>query len=167
MYEVFGEFDSAEEINQAAVGILNEGDHKNILILAKENGIDEEMAKAFIDGDIPVITDTLTAAVGKIELERKDIKDPFFNDMKDDMINYLLTACMDDTFARAVRKKGKSLKGCFNYCSGEIKKALGSKNGGLRDRAVYSMERDYYLKKEAVIHEEKVAGEDTTENEDD
>ena len=146
MYEIFGEFDSVEEINKAAVGLLNEGDHKNILILAKENGIDEEMAQAYIAGEIPALTDSVMAAVGKIELERKDIKDPFFNDMKDDMINYLFTACMDDAFARAVRKQGKSLKGCFNHCSGEIKKALGNKPGGLRDRAVYAMENDYYVK---------------------
>lgn len=148
MYEVFGEFSSAEEINQAAAGLLGEGDHENILVLAKENGIDEEIAQAYIDGDIPYLTDDMMAAVSKLEMERSGITDNFFKDMKDDMINYLLTSCTDIDFARAVRIQGKSLIGCFDYCKKEITKALGNKNGGLRDRVVYAMERDYYLKEE-------------------
>lgn len=146
MFEIFGEFNSAEEINQAAAGLLAEGDIKGIKELAKENGLDPELAQAYIDGENPVLTDTLMAAVGKIELERSSITDGFFADMKDDMINYLLTSCSDEKIARAIRSKGKSLKGCFEYCKKEIEKALGRQNGGLRDRVVYAMERDYYLK---------------------
>lgn len=148
MYEVFGEFNSAEEINQAAEGLFNEGDFENILVLAKENGIDEEIAQAYIDGDIPYLTDDMMAAVSKIEIEREDLEDPFFEAMKDDMINYILTSCTDKTFAQAVRKKGKSLKDCFEYCAKEIKNALNGTSGGLRDSVVYSMERDYYLKED-------------------
>lgn len=155
MFDIFGEFDSAEEINQAAAGLLAEGDHENIYVLAKENGIDKEIAEAFIDGEITVIADSFMAAVGKIELERNDIKDPFFNDMKDDMINFLLASCSDENTARAIRKKGKSLKGCFEYCKKEIEKALNKKNGGLRDRAVYAMEKDYYFRKEAAKNEKE------------
>jgi hypothetical protein len=146
MYEIFGEFNSADEINQAAVGLLDEGDFDNIFVLAKENGMDSEYAQAFIDGDIPVLTNHLMAAVGKIELERSGLTDPFFNDMKDDMINYILIQCQDEAFAQLVRNKGKSLKGCFDYCKKEIEKALSRKNGGLRDRVVYAMEKDYYTK---------------------
>ena len=146
MFDKFGEFDSAEEINQAAEGLFNEGDHDNILVLAMENGIDAEIAQAYIAGEIPDITDPMMAAVGKIELERSGITDAFFRDMKDDMINYLLTACTEESFARAVRRKGKSLKGCFEHCKKEIEKALGRSNGGLRDRVVYAMEKDYYTK---------------------
>lgn len=166
MFDIFGEFDSAEEINQAAVGLLTEGDTKNIYVLAKENGIDKEIAEAFIEGEIPFITDTMMAAVGKIELERGNIKDPFFSDMKEDMINFLLTSSSDEIIARAIRNKGKSLKGCFDYCKKEIEKTLGKKNGGLRDRAVYAMEKDYYFRKEAAIHEEETTGEDPDGTED-
>lgn len=148
MYEIFGEFNSAKEINEAATGLLNEGDHENIIVLAKENGIDEEIAQAYIDGDIPYLTDDMMAAVAKIEMERNTINDTFFSDMKDDMINYLLTSCTDMNFARAIRRKGKSLKGCFDYCKEKIREALNGSNGGLRDRVVYSMERDYYLKED-------------------
>ncbi|MDF2609073.1 MAG: hypothetical protein K0R92_547 [Lachnospiraceae bacterium] len=165
MYKVFGEFDSSEEINEAAAGLLAEGDHENILVLAKENGLDPEFAQAYIDGEISVLTDSLMAAVGKIELERNDIKDSFFNEMKEDMINYLL--CSDEMMARAIRRKGKSLKGCFEYCKKEIEKALSRKNGGLRDRVVYAMEKDYYLKKEVVKSEKEAAREDTDETDTD
>ncbi len=146
MFDKFGEFNSAEEINQAAAGLKAEGDNENIIVLAKENGLDEEFAQAYIEGEIPELTNDMMAAVGKIELERKEITDPFFADMKDDMINYLMTQSQDDTFAKAIRKKGKSLKGCFEHCKKEITKALGSKNGGLRDRVIYGMEKNYYTK---------------------
>lgn len=148
MYEVFGEFDSAEEINEAVEGLFNEGDNENILVLAKENGIDEEIAQAYITGEIPYMTDYMMAAVGKIEMERNEIEDPFFKDMKDDMINYLVTSSTDEIMARAIRKKGKSLKSCFDYCKKEIEKALNKSSGGLRDRVVYGMEKDYYLKED-------------------
>jgi hypothetical protein len=146
MFEIFGEFGSAEEINQAAAGLLAEGDKENIIKLALENGLDKEFAQAYISGDIPVLTDPLMAAVGKIELERTSISDNFFSGMKEDMINYLLNASSDPVFAGAVRQKGKSMKGCFDYCKKEITKLLSSKNGGLRDRVVYAMEVDYYTK---------------------
>jgi hypothetical protein len=167
MFDIFGEFDNAEEINQAATGLLTEGDHKNILMLAKENGLDDVFAQAFINGEIPILTDITMAAVGKLELERNIIKDPFFNDMKEDMINYLLTSCSDEIMARAIRSKGKSLKGCFEYCKKEIVKVLGRKNGALRDRVVYAMEKSYYLQKGVIANEEKTIREDTDGSEED
>ena len=105
------------------------------------------------------------AAVGKIEMERSSITNAFFKDMKEDMINWLLTQCQEEAFARAIRRKGKSLKACFDYCKKEIEKALSRKNGGLRDRVVYAMEKDYYLKKEAAKDEKEAAGEDTDSEE--
>lgn len=164
MFNVFGEFNSADEINKAAAGLMAEGDTDNIKALAKENGLDIEFAQAYIKGEIPLLTDPLMAAVGKIELERKSINDPFFSDMKDSMINYLLSACTEESFARAVRRKGKSLKGCFEYCKKEIEKALSRKNGGLRDRVVYAMEKDYYLKKEVDKVEKEVARKNPSED---
>jgi Mg2+ and Co2+ transporter CorA len=156
MFEIFGEFNTAEEINQAAAGLKAEGDNESIKKLAKENGLDPEFAQAYIDGDIQELTNDMMAAVGKIELERKNINDSFFSDMKDDMINYLLTQSQDVSFARAIRSKGKTLKGCFEYCKKEIEKKLSKKNGALRDRVVYAMEKDYYFKKEATKDEKEV-----------
>ncbi len=159
MFDIFGEFNSAQEINQAAAGLLAEGDEKNIYVLAKENGLDEAFAQAYIEGEIPELTNALMAAVGKIELERSGISDPFFGDMKDDMINYLLSQCQNDDFANEVRKKGKSLKKCFEQCKKEIEKALSRKNGALRDRVVYAMEKDYYFMKEVSKGEKEATRE--------
>lgn len=42
MFDKFGEFDSAEELNKAAEGLKEEGDKESLIELAKENGIDPE-----------------------------------------------------------------------------------------------------------------------------
>ena len=39
MFERFGEFDSAEELNLTAEGLKTEGDMESLLVLAEENGI--------------------------------------------------------------------------------------------------------------------------------
>lgn len=57
MFERFGEFGSAEEINETAVNLRKEGDMENIKVLAKENGIDEENAEVFIDGELLYLCD--------------------------------------------------------------------------------------------------------------
>ena len=49
MFEKFGEFDSAEELNRAAAAQFKEGDTEAILTIAKENGIDEEDARDYIE----------------------------------------------------------------------------------------------------------------------
>lgn len=145
MFEVFGEFNSAEEINQAAAELLAEGYTDKIKVLAKENGIDEEMAQAFIEGDIPVITDSMLAAVGKIELEKGGINDPIYNGIKEDIFNYILNQCQNEAFARAVRLKSKSLKKCIEHCKAGTKKLVGAQGGSVPDRVVYGFVKEYYL----------------------
>ena len=44
MFDKFGEFDSAEELNRAAAAQKKEGDYEAIYALAKEDGIDREEA---------------------------------------------------------------------------------------------------------------------------
>ena len=68
MFEQFGNFNSADEINETASGLRREGDHESIKKLAKENGIDEDIAAAFIDGEIDFICDVATAAIGKLDV---------------------------------------------------------------------------------------------------
>ena len=48
MFKVFGEFESAEEINKSAEGLLEEGDKENLYVLAEENGLDKEDVDDFI-----------------------------------------------------------------------------------------------------------------------
>lgn len=111
LYSKFGEMGSADEINELAGNLLTEGDKASIKALAKENGIPEEFAKMFISGDIPVLCDVQTAAVGKIDVEAKELKP---QDIMADWTEYIKAVCMEDeAMAVAVRKKDKSLKGCI------------------------------------------------------
>lgn len=110
MFEKFGEFDSCEEINESAEGLFNEGDVESLKTLAKENGIPEEIVKMYMEGDVPELCDAEMAAVGKIDIEVKDLKP---QEIMVDWIEYLKVQVMsgDEELARNVRKKGKSLKG--------------------------------------------------------
>lgn len=116
MFERFGNFDSAAGINETAVNLRKEGDTESIMVLAKENGIDEEIAEAFIGGDILYLCDNMTAALGKIEIEKEELKP---QQIMIDWVEYIKAQCFEDEqMARAVRKPVKTLKGCI----GEILK---------------------------------------------
>lgn len=43
MFDRFGEFNSAEEINETAVNLRKEGDTDSLKVLAEENGIDADV----------------------------------------------------------------------------------------------------------------------------
>ena len=111
MFDRFGEFDSAEEINETAVNLRREGDTESIKILAKENGIDEDVAEVFIEGTLLYLCDNMTAAIGKLEVEEKDLK---AKEIMADWTDYIKARCFEDeNMAKAVRRKDKSLKGCI------------------------------------------------------
>jgi hypothetical protein len=111
MFEKYGEFDSYEEINARADELLNAGVREGIRELAKENGIPEEYADLFMEGETPFLTDAATAAVGKIEIEREET---VLEGVLEDWISYIEAECMEDeALAMAVRSKKKSLNGCI------------------------------------------------------
>ena len=111
MFERFGNFDSAAGINETAVNLRKEGDTESIMVLAKENGIDEEIAEAFIGGDILYLCDNMTAALGKIEIEKEELKP---QQIMIDWVEYIKAQCFEDEqMAKAVRKTVKTLKGCI------------------------------------------------------
>lgn len=111
MYERFGEFNSAEEINETAVNLRREGDTESIKVLAKENGIDEDVVEVFLDGALLYLCDVMTAAIGKIDIEAEDMK---AKEIMADWADYIKARCFEDeNMARAVRRKDKSLKGCI------------------------------------------------------
>lgn len=113
MFERFGEFDSFHEINKTAEGLKEEGDFESLKILAKENGLDPEDAQDYFDGALPYLCTDLIAAMGKLQVEENDLKPK--NIMKD-WTNYIRTLVSEDLQMRtALRKKGKSLKGCMGY----------------------------------------------------
>ena len=111
IFDKFGEFGSADEINELAKNLLTEGDKASIKAVAKENGIPEDYAEMFISGEILALCDVQTAAVGKIEVEAADIK---AEDIMADWAEYIKAICIEDEkIAASVRSKGKSLKGCI------------------------------------------------------
>ena len=110
MFDRFGEFDSAEELNEAAVGQLEQGDTEAIYILAEENGIQRADAEDYINGDVPELASAIMAALGKLEVEAKELKP---NGIMEDWVEYIKQCCTNSDTARAVRGKGKSLKGCI------------------------------------------------------
>jgi hypothetical protein len=115
MFDQFGEFDSWEEINEAARGQKNEGDKESLINLAVENGIDKEDAEDYFDGMLSELCNPILAAQGKLKIEKEEYKK--HNKEKniiDDWISYIenLVSTNDD-FALQIRKKGKSIKGCI------------------------------------------------------
>lgn len=111
MWDRFGEFDSAAEINELAVNLRKEGDADSLKELARENGLDPELAEAFLNGDLLYLCDDMAAAIGKIEIEAAELKPV---EIMADWVEYLKARCFEDAgTARAVRRKGKSLKGAI------------------------------------------------------
>lgn len=111
MFEKFGEFDSAEEMNRKAAEMLTAGETKGILQLAEENGIEKEDAEDFIDGFASEFASPLMAAMGKLKVESVDLElKGIVNDWKDQIFDL----CTEDQeICVAVRKKGKQLKDCM------------------------------------------------------
>ena len=111
MFAKFGECGSAEEINQKAEELFNAGDINGIRALASENGIPSEYAEAYCEGDLPVLCDALTAAVGKLDMEEEEI---VMVGVMEDWLNYIQAQCMEDEqMAIAVRRKGRNLVDCL------------------------------------------------------
>lgn len=111
MFDKFGEFNSAEELNAAAAGLLDEGDTDSIYVMAEENGIDKEDAEDYIDGAVPELANALMAAYGKLKIEAEELK-PY--EIMEDWLQYIKVRCQEEPkMAAAVRRKGKSLKGCI------------------------------------------------------
>ena len=111
MFDKFGEFDSADEMNRAAAAQRKEGDNEAILAIAEENGIDKEDAMDFIDGYVAAFVTPLMAAYGKLDIEAKELK-PY--EIMEDWLQYIKLRCAEEPeMAVAVRRKGKSLKGCI------------------------------------------------------
>lgn len=111
MFDKFGEFDSADEMNRAAAAQRKEGDNEAILAIAEENGIDREDAIDFIDGCVAAFVTPLMAAYGKLDIEAKELQ-PY--EIMEDWLQYIKLRCAEEPeMAVAVRRKGKSLKGCI------------------------------------------------------
>ena len=107
MFEKFGEFTSFEEINKKAAELKAAGDKDSLLKLCDENGLDHEDAEDFMDGVIEELTTLKLAAIGKITVEKADLKiKGVVNDWTDIIIQMIEE---DEKLAAAVRSKEKPL----------------------------------------------------------
>lgn len=129
MFDKFGEFDSAEELNRAAAAQFKEGDEKAIYLLAEENGIDKEDADDYMDGLSEELVTPLMAAIGKLKMEKAEYKlGGILLDWTDDIV----AMCMENPkMAIAVRRKGKGLDGYIALLAEE-----GYKNRTTVDRKI-------------------------------
>lgn len=107
MFEKFGEFDSAEEINRAAAAQKAEGDEEALILLAMENGIDREDAEDYMDDCVDQLCNMSMAAIGKLKVEIEHLK---LEKVLKDWAEELQAWCIDsEKLAAGVRRKGKSL----------------------------------------------------------
>ena len=109
MFDKFGEFDSAEEINRAAAAQKAEGDEEALKELAKENGIDSEDVEDYMDDCVDELVTPLSAALGKLKVEQEHLE---LGGILIDWADELRAECtMNKYLCAAVRSKGKCLAG--------------------------------------------------------
>ena len=107
MFEKFGEFDSAEELNRAAEAQLKQGDEEAVRKIAEENGLDPEDAQDYIDGFLPELCNVKLAALGKLKVETNELQPA---EIMADWCDYIRQRAVESTeVAAAVRRKGKNL----------------------------------------------------------
>lgn len=145
MFELFGEMETAEEINAVARSLRDENERENLDKLCKENGIDFELAELFYNGDIDFITDQLMAAVGKLDMEVKEAKGE--NGYLESIANFLKAeAEKDEKLAISIRKKGKTLKDAYKAAETEARKQLKGNNicVVMGNKDVFEIAKKYY-----------------------
>lgn len=147
LYQVYGEFGSIEELNQKAQELKGEPD--KLKKLAKENGIDMDLADMYLQGFMPeLIPSPDVAAVGKLEVEVAALSDKNV-EVGSGIADYLKQkAAEDENMARAIRKKGKSLE---KICKDIWDEASRRKKGDcayIPQFEVFQLARAYYLKED-------------------
>lgn len=144
MFDKFGEFDSAKEINEKAAELKAAKDEAGLVALAAENGIDKEDAEDYMDDCVGVLVSPLMAAVGKLTVEAKELK---LKGVLLDWLDELKVMCSEsEAFAVAVRKKGKDLAG---YIAATAE--AGYENRAVVDRRI--VEKTVQVKKILGNHE--------------
>ena len=93
MEHKFGVFNTVEELNRAAAAQKAEGDMEAVEALAAENGIEWDDAADYIDGMTEELATPLMAALGKLDLEEKELKlESQLKDWKD----FIVLLCTED-----------------------------------------------------------------------
>ena len=123
MFDKFGEFDSVQELNEAADGMLDEGDIESLKELAKENGIDEDDLQDYLEGRLENLANVSTAAFGRLYMEEQGIKP---NNGEGAAVRVIFTVtrslCMRSSFCGFVMRKGKRVLDIFKAMREEARK---------------------------------------------
>ncbi len=93
MIRKFGTFDMVEELNRAAAAQKAEGDEEALCALAAENGIAQEDAQDYLDGEVEELATPLMAAVGKLDMEADELG---LQSQLKDWKDYLASMCTED-----------------------------------------------------------------------
>ena len=154
MFDTFGNFDSAKELNDCAAGLLAEGDIDNLMLLAKENGIPNELAELYSLGELPELADAVMAAVGKLDIEVSELQKKYKNGTMKQVGNipfvpiadYVKAECMDPEVASRVRRKEKNLEKAIQKL---ISKLMSLNKGkmscmGYSDQDTFNCIMEYY-----------------------
>lgn len=147
MYEKFGEFDSVEELNEAAAGLKAEGDMESLKELAKENGIDEYDVEDYINGDTGVLATPITAAAGKLEKELESMKQDQVKAICVFYANFAKTIITEnEQVAIGIMKKGVRIKGIYDaiYKYAQKHKSGNCFSGATTDRQDKELVTTYY-----------------------
>lgn len=111
MFDVFGNFDSVEELNACAKGLLEEQDLEHLKVLAEENGIPDGIREVYEQHLSEELVDSVNAAIGKLQVELKEETDGM---PAGEIVSYLSMRCFEkEILARAVRRKNGHSK---NVC---------------------------------------------------
>ena len=111
MFDKFGEFNSAEELNKKAKELKEAGKAEDVKELALENGLDQADAEDYMDDYTKELASTLMAAMGKIKIEKQNID---ADGVIADWADMVTAVCADNhAVAAAVRKKSKKLTECI------------------------------------------------------
>lgn len=148
MFDKFGEFDSVEELNEAAAGFVQEGDFESLYALARENGIEKEDVDDYLD-DVTDELATLPMAVqGRLDIEEKeDVKDKMEKAAMSVIMLVLRGMCDSEEMQKAVLKKGKRAKNILREMRNEASK---NKTGNMAvacgtDRQLRAIIKSYYM----------------------
>lgn len=108
MEHKFGVFNTVEELNRAAAAQKAEGDTEALLALAAENGIGKEDAEDYLDDTVDELATPAMAALGKLELEGKELA---LKTQLEDWREYIVSLCMEDEeLCRGVFRPDKCLE---------------------------------------------------------
>lgn len=157
MFEKFGEFDSAAEMNKAAEGFKDEGDTTSLMELAEENGIDKEDAEDYANGDIQELVTVMSAAFGRLDIQQKENIDKNTNTVEKITLQVIITMikgmCTEEGMSEAVMKKGKKITDIYSEMRKEAEKHRDGKVGVScgTDRELIEIIKSYYMESEKAF----------------